>query len=248
MSQKRHLKADPRSVARDIAGIFTAVFPQLVTGLVIHLNRTRSFAIESCQPIESEFLARSTIQRSMLFELASVVAEGQLMGHVSIDWNYVLNLACDRQRQFYDADLPTHLSEDDKAAAIHVGNDLARMLVDKRILGDSQVTIGPEIPGYRWISNGIGDFADKLTLVEVKCSSKRFSTADYRQILLYWLLDYIDGLEKNRQSWKHAVLLNPRTNTVVKFRFGEVVQTISAGKSIVDVVEAFSAIVADADG
>lgn len=34
-------------------------------------------------------------------------------------------------------------------------------------------------------------------LIEVKCSGRNFGSADYRQILMYWLLSYMASIEKD---------------------------------------------------
>ena len=117
------------------------------------------------------------------------------------------------------------------------------MLREISASGDSELRTEPRIPGYRWISSGVGDFATRTSIIEVKCSSKRFSSADYRQVVTYWLLSYVEGLEKDRPCWSTGILLNPRLNLVVEFEIGDLIPVISAGRSLIEIVETFGAVV-----
>ena len=84
-------------------------------------------------------------------------------------------------------------------------------LEEKRM---EEVSREPLIPGYGWIGNSIGDYSQETTIIEVKCTNKHFSSADYRQVAMYWLLSYIRSLEKGGNSWEIAILLNPRRNVI----------------------------------
>ena len=47
----------------------------------------------------------------------------------------------------------------------------------KEQAGQQEVVVAPPIPGYQWIASGVGDFSIGACLVEVKCTSRNFSSA-----------------------------------------------------------------------
>lgn len=230
-------------MARDIPGLFDALFPQLVPGVVAHFNRTAQ-SVDGCIPLPQELVTASSLQRAMLFEVA-VAAGDQLVTHnVPIGWDSCLEIAVIRQRRHFDAKLPTSLSSADKAAALLVGTNLSKMLYSiRRTFGDVGLVHSPKIPGYRWISSGVGDYSLGTRLIEVKCTNKHFSSSDYRQVMMYWLLSYASAVENEMPEWSSGILLNPRLNLVVTLSFDEMISAISAGRSKVDLLELFSSMV-----
>ena len=66
-----YMQIDPRSVARDIPGIFEEVFPQLTPGIVAHFNSSAERL--RIQVLPEALLAQSKLQRAMLFELGYAV-------------------------------------------------------------------------------------------------------------------------------------------------------------------------------
>jgi len=233
--------SDPRTIGRDIISVFEAVFPLLVPGLVMHLNKSYSYEVSGCDSLPDETLNKSSLHRAMLFEIAIAIAE-DLIFEKEVVWDICFERACLRQQSYYDAQIPTGLQSGDREAALHVARNLERMLMSISLDHDN-LLIDPRIPGYRWISNGVGDFATESSIIEVKCRGRRFSTADYRQVIMYWLLSYIESLEKDRSCWDKGILINPRLNLVVEFEFSELIPVISSGRSLIEVVELFSAVV-----
>jgi hypothetical protein len=65
MSQKFEVASDPRTIARNVSGIFDAIFPQLAPAIVAHFNRNYSRTIPLARPIGKEVVAKSTLQRAM---------------------------------------------------------------------------------------------------------------------------------------------------------------------------------------
>ena len=87
------MQADPRTVARDIPGIFDEMFPQLTPGIVAHFNSHADVVkVESIAPAT---LLASKLQRAMLFELGFSAGEA-LIEHGAIDWENCLKTAVDR--------------------------------------------------------------------------------------------------------------------------------------------------------
>jgi hypothetical protein len=245
MVSKRLPHNDPRTVARDIPGLFDALFPQLAQGVVASLNR-RCIAIAQCEAVSLDLVSASKIQRAMLFEVAVAVAEQFINGSDVVDWEACLALAVRRQRQHFDAEIPSVLSDADKNVSVRVATNLVTMLRHLQAEAAGEVLVrSPRIPGYQWIASGVGDFSVGTTIVEVKCTSKHFSSSDYRQIIMYWLLSYAAAVESRMPEWSEGVLVNPRLNLLVKFSFGELVRIIGAGKSKVELLEVFSATVGD---
>lgn len=81
------------------------------------------------------------------------------------------------------------------------------------------------------------------TLIEVKCTAKRFSSSDYRQVAIYWLLSYAAAIEGRGEEWRDFVLLNPRSGMKVSMRFDSFLSVISSGRTKVDILQLFQALV-----
>ena len=88
-----------------------------------------------------------------------------------------------------------------------------------------------------------GDFALGEDIIEVKCTNKHFSSADYRQVVMYWLLSYAAAVERGGREWVGGILVNPRLNLIVKFKFDDLIEIIGASRSKVELVEIFSSII-----
>jgi hypothetical protein len=231
---------DPRTVARDVPGLFDAVFPQLTSGVVTYFNKKRIAA--DVTPVAADLIAQSKLQKAMLFELG--VAAGEMLLSVDIiDREECKRVALARQRRHFDAVLPNEISDVDRTIAEQVGRNIATMISGLSVERGQTVTVAPLIPGLRWISSGRGDFSAGPSLVEVKCANKNFSAADYRQIVLYWLLGYAAALENRGQEWSEGILLNPRSGKYVAFDFDELLHVISAGRTKVEVLQVFASMV-----
>ena len=244
MSTPRAPLNDPRTVARDIPGVLDALFPHLIPGVVAHFNRRRRAATD-CAPIAPEVIAASPLQHAMLFELAVAAAE-QILTTGRPDWNTCLTLAIERQRRHFDAKVPAALSESDKSAAFAVAQNLVTMLNQLQTeAGGVPLIHSPDIPGYQWIASGVGDFSLGAWLIEVKCTNKPFSSSDYRQIVMYWLLAFAASIESGTKEWRQGILLNPRLNYVVQLPFDEIIDVFGAGRSKIELLEIFSSMVGD---
>lgn len=245
MRSPKFLARDPRTVARDMPGVFDTLFPQLAPGVVAHFNR-RAYAVVACHVLSADLIAASTLQHAMLFELAVAAGQQLIEGSGSIDLDCALKVAIDRQRRHFDAEIPERLTVTDRMIATKVAENLATMLQKVQAdTGKAALVCSPHIPGYQWIASGVGDFAIGPCLVEVKCTGKSFSSSDYRQVMMYWLLSYASSVEGGNPEWSKAVLMNPRLNKVVEVSFDEMIKVTGAGRSKVDVLELFSSMVAD---
>ncbi|KAB0325509.1 hypothetical protein F3B38_17850 [Janthinobacterium lividum] len=234
------MQVDPRTVARDIPGIFDEVFPQLTPGIVAHFNSNATqFEV---QPLPSALLCQSKLQKAMLFELGYAVAEQLLTGAV-LDWPECTATALRRQTVYFDAKLPAQFEAADQQLAEIVGRNLSNALQAESIAASMPITLRPGIPGLEWISNGNGDFALGLTLIEVKCTAKRFSASDYRQVAIYWLLSYAADIEGRGEQWRDFLLLNPRRGESVSMRFDDFLSAISSGRTKVDILQLFQSLV-----
>ncbi|WP_230623741.1 hypothetical protein [Chromobacterium violaceum] len=234
------MQIDPRTVARDIPGIFDEVFPQLTPGIVAHFNScAEEFQVQVLPPA---LLSQSKLQRSMLFELGYTAGERLLVG-AEIDWAACFETTLKRQRAFFDAKLPDQLDTGDQVLAETVGQNLSTALKAMSHELGLPVVLHPSIPGLEWISSGHGDFALGHTLIEVKCTAKRFSSSDYRQVAIYWLLSYAAAIEGRGEEWRDFVLLNPRSGIKVSMRFDSFLSVISSGRTKVDILQLFQALV-----
>jgi hypothetical protein len=239
------MRSDPRTISREISGVFEIIFPHLISRVVAYLNRL-SVPINGFKPLDQDLMSSCCLQKSMLFELATVYAEALLNLEEAPPWGSLLARAASKQRLHYDADIPVGLEFSDKAIAKVTGENLIeglKGLVVAKNLGMADIVIAPKIPGYSWISSGVGDFSVGDCLVEVKCSAKNFSSADYRQVLMYWLMSYLHAIEKNSVEWKSFMLINPRLNKCVLVGFDDLVRLVSPGGSKLQLIESFRAAV-----
>lgn len=206
MVTKRLPANDPRTIARDIPGLLDALFPQLVPGLVANLNR-QSMRVPECEAVSSDLVSASSLQRAMLFEVAVAATEQLIADHGTVDWDACLTVALQRQRKHFDAKLTSNLSAADKEASLQVAKNLVAMLgyLQLKSAGE-QLVHAPEVPGHQWIASGVGDFALGEDLIEVKCTNKHFSSADYRQVVMYWLLSYAAAVEMGDANGSGACL------------------------------------------
>jgi hypothetical protein len=234
------MQFDPRTVARDIPGVFDVIFPQLTSGVVAHFNREAAY-VESA-PVDSSLIAASSLQAAMLAELSFSLAEARLLQNRE-DWESCLHSAVNRQRRYYDAMIPAALTYEDKAAANALAENLVAMVRNMVADAGQVLHLSPRIPGFQWIASGAGDLAIGSMLLEVKFGSRRFSSADYRQVVIYWLLSYLSSLETNSKIWSDCVLLNPRLGLSVRVKIASFLSLISGGRTMIEIAQSFETIV-----
>ena len=239
MATKRFQAADARTVSRELGGLFETVFPRLVPSIVVHLNKTYSKSVSGCEAIPVELVKESSLQRAMLFEIAVAVAEMIRWEREEFDLNVCILRAIQRQKKYYDAKLSETLTDSDRNVVFRVANNLNTMLDSVECIHGSAVVSEPRIPGFGWISNSVGDYACDTCIVEVKCSGRPFSSADYRQVTIYWLLAYLQALEAQTAHWDAVVLLNPRMNVMVDLKFQDLLTVISGGRTRLEIVQTF---------
>jgi hypothetical protein len=244
MTSPRLTRRDPRTVARDIPGICDALFPQIAPGVVLHFNR-EAFSFEGCRIVPPDLITSSPLQHAMLFEIAVAAGEQLIDGNNAINIADAIEVAIRRQKRHFDAKIPQNITRTDETIIELVANNLAKILIELADGLYTEIVRSPHIPGFQWIASGSGDFAIGSRLIEVKCTNKPFSSSDYRQIMLYWLLSYASSIEGGAPEWSDAVLVNPRLNIVVKVNFNKIIQAIGAGRSKVDLLELFSSIIGD---
>lgn len=237
----RTAQVDPRTVARDIPGLLKEVFPQLTPGIVAHFNH--GACTLSVDHVPQDLIAASRLQRSMLFELSYTVGESLLLGTPAIDWDQCFAEALKRQSVYFDAQLPGQLCRADKVIAETVGRNLWRSLSDWSRMRNEPLVIRPVIPGFEWISNGQGDFSLGSTLIEIKNTVKRFSSADYRQVAIYWLLSYASAIEGRGEEWQDLILFNARSGEQVSMTYDAFLKVISSGRTKVEILQHFQALV-----
>lgn len=235
---------DPRTVARDIPGICDLLFPQLLPAIVAHLNREAQ-PIPDCTIIDESMLVGIDTNAAMLFEVAYVRAE-QMLEKKNEDWNECLSIALSRQSRYFDAVLPDNLSDIEIKIANQTAINLTKSITYlSEEWGDGNLVRSPIIPGFQWIAQGQGDFSIGQRLIEVKCTNRNFSSSDYRQILIYWLLSFSSSIEGGTDEWKTGVLLNPRANKFIEIDFNEFVSIVASGRNKLELLELFSSIVGD---
>lgn len=238
MPAKRLPARDPRTVARDIPGVLDILFPRLTAGLVNALN-ARMFTFAGIEPIPAEAIEASSLQNAMLFEIAMARAESELRSSGdAASWEECLNVASSRQRRHFDARIPEKLEQSDISVADHAARNLVAMLDSIRAQQPSTfLEHAPLIPGLGWVASGNGDFALGTTLIEVKHTGRNFGASDFRQVLMYWLLQYARTVENNGQVWSDVLLLNPRRNAALLVNYDHLLRSASASSNRVELVE-----------
>lgn len=228
---------DPRTVARDIPGVLDVLFPRLTGGFVNALN-ARMFSFPGISPIPDEIIEKSGLQKAMMFELSMARAESKLRGGDVASWDECLMIASKRQQRHFDARIPEELELDDILVADHAARNLVAMLNAIRTQRPLAVLeYAPLIPGLGWIASGNGDFALGSTLIEVKHTERNFGAADFRQVLMYWLLRYARIVENNGGMWSDVLLLNPRRNAALLVNYDHLLRSASASSNRVELVE-----------
>lgn len=245
MTFKRMPAKDPRTIAREIPGIFYVLCPQLLPSIVAHLNR-QAKPIPNLNPISEEMINKSNLKPSMLFEISYARAEQLLEGKLEADWNSCIDIAQKRQLRHFDANLPKKIEDIDLYVAAAVADNLVSSLNFLSKNNCWALHRSPIIPGYQWITTSYGDFAIGHHLIEVKCTAKKFSSADYRQIIIYWLLSYAASVEDSSYNeWEAGTLLNPRLNLMTTFSFTEILYTVTSCKSKVELLQLFTTIIGE---
>lgn len=200
-----------------------------------------------CETVEDEVINSSSLSKAMLFELSVARAE-QLMfeEEPNLHWPDCLDTALNRQRVYFDAQLPRGLQLEDKYAAEQIATNLQTILRD--LEGESKelrLVRAPQIPGFQWIATSNGDFALGSTIIEIKCSRSNFSAADYRQVLIYWLLSYLSSLESDAAEYREVILINPRRNQLIQLTVDEILQLVASGRSKLEIAQLFTALVSE---
>lgn len=236
---------DPRTVARDIPGVLDILFPRLTGGLVGSLNK-KMFSFDGLEPLSDERIEESKLHKAMLFEVSNAFAEGILQGENAPDWEVVLGVAAERQRQHFDAKIPDVLEQHDKDLSTHAASNLVSMLRSvQEQHSQSELLISPPIPGLGWIASGFADFSLGKILIEVKHTDRNFMARDFRQVLMYWLLKYSASIERKDDVWTECLFLNPRRNTGLLFNFDNVLHSASASSNRVELLELLRSVVGE---
>jgi hypothetical protein len=237
MQASRIPARDPRTVARDIPGVLDILFPRLTGGLVNVLN-SKLFAFTDLQAIPAKEIEESSVQNAMLFEISMARAESELRNGAAASWHECMMVASSRQRRHFDARIPEKLEPSDISVVDHAARNLIAMLDSIRSQRPSAVLEhAPIIPGLGWVASGNGDFALGSTLIEVKHTGRNFGAGDFRQVLMYWLLQYARMVENDGQVWSEVLLLNPRRNAALLVNYDHLLRSASASSNRVELVE-----------
>lgn len=234
---------DPRTIAREISGVFDSIFPYLIPGIVANINRL-SEPLPGLRLIPPNYWKASRLQKAMLFEIAFSYAESKLQDYSFPGWGELLTRATQKQKFYYDAQIPQSIEEVDKSIIEIVSDNLIKALLHyahKNNANIGDIVINPKIPGFNWIASGAGDFSLGTSLIEIKCSGKNFSSADYRQVLMYWILSYLNSVDRDGEEWKVCVMINPRLNKFLDITFNELIELTSPLGSKVELIESFRA-------
>lgn len=243
MALKRLPSRDPRTVARDIPGVLDILFPRLTGGLVASLNR-RMFSFENIVEVPDELVDESQLNKAMLFELSVARSESILSGDEEPSWDDCLRVAAERQSRYYDSRIPDALTSCDIDVADRAAKNLVSMLISVQAQNPgAPLERCPVIPGMGWIASGVGDFSIGRILIEVKHTNRNFASADWRQVLMYWMLKYAASIGNSSEIWSEVLLLNPRRNSALLVRFDYLLRSASSSANRVELIELLRSIV-----
>ena len=234
---------DARTLARDVPGLFEIVFPGLTPGLVAHYNSTRYFI--GNDPINDEEVRRADINAALLFEIACVRTDRSLLDIEFENPEACLEEAWHRQSKFYDARHVSSIGNHEWNLASRVSDSLLSFLRQQSRQSESKISSAPLIHGYQWIGNSRGDYSIGNRIIEVKCSAGNFSGADYRQVLIYWMLSLISEIEGQGTAWKEASLINPRRCVAVDLDLENFLVVAGRGASKVEMVQRFASVIGE---
>lgn len=235
---------DPRSVARDVPGLFEIVFPGLTPGLVAHLNAT-SRPLDG-KAIDDEDLRDAKLGPALLFEVACVRADRLFdQDEDADDPQSCLAEAWRRQSRFYDAKRAEWIGDQDWWIACTVGNSLHEALSDVARFYGQSIVVRPLVPGCQWIATSCGDYSIGERLVEVKCIAGNFSGADYRQVLIYWMLSLLADVEGRGKVWKEATLINPRRQLMVDLDLPNFLTIVGRGATHIEMMQRFMSVIGE---
>lgn len=244
MAFNRLPRRDPRTVAREIPGIMEVLFPQLTPSVVRYLNGTFDYTCGSHKIAKDAFEGINT-QHSLLFEISYEIGESLLSSENKPNFDQCIERAIKRQKKHFDFSAPRSIPSEELELAKLVGENLYDALSFRASYKSLKLESSPMIPGFKWISSSAGDFALGTELVEVKCSRRNFGSADYRQLLIYWLMSYLGKIEGKCEEWSSGLLINPRRNTQVEFDFPYVLKIVSGGRTEIEIVELFKHIIGE---
>ena len=192
---------DSRTQARMVSSVGASDLPDLVAEL-------------SIQIVRSSVERNSTIQS---------ISQDELL--LNEAWTRSLHLI-DRYEGRPPKASNLALPEGELEGALQLARNLWAFIC---LIGDEEVLFSPRIPGAGTISACEADLSLGSMLIEIKTVSRRFTSYDLRQTLVYLALDWAKG----NPRWTRACLVNPKRATWADFDVDWVVRRLS-GRSAVD--------------
>ncbi len=202
------------------------------------------FSFSGISPVPDEIINKSQLQKAMMFDLSMVRAESELRSGMPASWEECLAVASKRQRRHFDARIPEKLEPNDILIADQAACNLVAMLSSIQTQYPSDILEhAPFIPGLGWVASGNGDFAIGSTLIEVKHIERNFGAADFRQVLMYWLLRYAQTIENDTVIWSNVLFLNPRRNAALLVNYNDLLRSASGLMTRIELVELLRSVV-----
>lgn len=118
------------------------------------------------------------------------------------------------------------LNDDEKGDAASLGERLITFFRERRML--RPLVVGPRFDGCGLIDESEGDVLAAQTLFEIKSVERAFRSSDYRQVIVYCVLNHA----KRGETIDAVGLLNPRLGTYVVQSVEELSLAVSGLKAI----------------
>ena len=232
-----------RTISRGFQSVWSSHFPMLNSSFVVSLNRHFTKPITSSEGVNAAIVKPPSHHTShdLVAELGIQLAKK------------ALSLRCSSQQAAQDTELLASAWKDAlKLVNRYEGErtfpaleKIASDWIKDAILLSSNLCVfieshqgelefDPTISGTRSIPTCEADLCIGDLLVEVKTVSRRFSTQDLRQVLIYLALDWANGA----QRWERACLVNPRRAIYAMFSVDWLVKQTS-GRSCAEVFGEF---------
>ena len=232
-----------RTISRGFRSIWMSHFPWLNSSFVASFNRHFSKRITSREGVNM-----ASVQSPPEHKLHDLAAELgiQLARRATLEGCAIEEIAQDKRNlrsawqdairlvNRYEGERIVPTFEHTTSIWINDAIELSRNLRAFIESQDGKLEFEPTISGRRIIPCCEADLCIGDLLVEVKTVSRRFSSQDLKQVLIYLALDWASG----NQRWERACLVNPRRAVYATFGVDWLVEQTS-GRSCAEVLGEF---------
>ncbi len=245
---------DLREFSRNFGGLLNEIFPLMNSGFINGFNEKYEIGLNFLDDISVSLMQETNIMEAFLFEFCLVFCEARISDNTldlrrkfSSLWAQTIL----KQKKYYDCHIKksSALSSSELDAIVNVAHKiLNNFLIMKEKLTRLQtennldIVISPVIPGFGTLDPSYADYSIGETLIEVKCTKSKFSTADYNQVFIYWLLSTMWNVLVDNKAllYKNFSLVNLRRGELIYINGFDFAYIVSGGKNFQSIIQMFS--------